>query len=98
MLFRTILYMLLAVVLISLLRMIIGVAAKILGSLFHSASSGPGPVPPSAQNSHLGGDLHRDPVCGTFVAESTPYQRTLGGRTVYFCSEACREKHSLVTN
>jgi hypothetical protein len=43
-----------------------------------------------------GGDLHRDPVCGTFVAESTPFQRKQSGRTFYYCSDACREKHSLV--
>lgn len=43
-----------------------------------------------------GGDLHKDPVCGTYVSESTPYRRANGRETFFYCSEACREKHSLV--
>jgi len=52
-----------------------------------------GSAPSSAQTS---GDLHKDPVCGTYVAESTPFRRQTGGQTFYYCSEACREKHALV--
>ncbi len=43
------------------------------------------------------GELHKDPVCGTYVAESSALRRQSGGQTFYYCSEACREKHSLVT-
>lgn len=43
-----------------------------------------------------GGDLHKDPVCGTYVAESTPFRQNVSGQTFYYCSEACREKHALV--
>jgi hypothetical protein len=90
--FRVILYMLLAVVLISVLRSIIGVLTKTAAALF-STPSKPGPSPPSAQ---LGGDLHRDPVCGTFVAETTAFQRRVSGQTFYYCSDSCKDKHSLV--
>ncbi|MDQ2712694.1 MAG: hypothetical protein M3Y24_10785 [Acidobacteriota bacterium] len=45
---------------------------------------------------NLGGDLHKDPVCGTYVAESTALRRQAGGQTFYYCSENCREKHSFV--
>ena len=31
------------------------------------------------------GTLHRDPVCGTFVPETTPFRRDLAGSTVYYC-------------
>lgn len=48
------------------------------------------PQPPAA------GELHKDPVCGTYVAESTPFRSQLGGRRFYYCSDACREKHALV--
>lgn len=48
---------------------------------------------PAAQPS---GELHKDPVCGTYVAESTSFRRQAGGQTFYYCSEACREKHALV--
>ena len=36
----------------------------------------------------LGGRLIKDPVCGTYVAESTALQ---SGEN-YFCSEDCRQK------
>jgi YHS domain-containing protein len=42
------------------------------------------------------GELHKDPVCGTYVAESAALRRTAGGQTFYYCSEKCREKHALV--
>ena len=48
-------------------------------------------------NPKRAGDLHRDPVCGTFVAESTPYRRQSAGELYYYCSSECRERHSLVT-
>ncbi len=42
------------------------------------------------------GELHKDPVCGTYVAESTPFRRQIAGQTFYYCSDSCREKHALV--
>lgn len=42
------------------------------------------------------GELHKDPVCGTYVAESSPYQKQAGGQTFYYCSAKCREEHELV--
>jgi YHS domain-containing protein len=42
------------------------------------------------------GELHKDPVCGTYVAESAAFRRSAGGQTFYYCSEKCREKHALV--
>jgi hypothetical protein len=92
--FRLILYLLLAVIIISVLRTVIGVLAKAFSSLLQS-----GPSPASSrprQTGQLGGNLHRDPICGTFVAESTPFQRRLPGQVFYYCSDACREKHALV--
>lgn len=49
-------------------------------------------TPPSAPAS--GSQLHKDPVCGTYVSESTPYRRQRNGTTLYYCSTACREKHA----
>lgn len=45
---------------------------------------------------HPTGELHKDPVCGTYVAESTAFRRQMAGQTFFYCSEACREKHTLV--
>ena len=50
------------------------------------------PAPAAA----TGRELHKDPVCGTYVAESTPFRRQTGGQTFYYCCDACREKHALV--
>jgi hypothetical protein len=38
-------------------------------------------------------ELHRDPVCGTYVAESTPFRLQVSGATHYYCSDACRQAH-----
>jgi len=40
-------------------------------------------------------ELHRDPVCGTFVSDSTRFQQRLGGETFYYCSEQCRANHGV---
>jgi YHS domain-containing protein len=40
-----------------------------------------------------GGELKKDPVCGTYVAPDTSVTKRIDGRTVYFCSPACRDKY-----
>ena len=50
-----------------------------------SQSSGP-PVSP-------GGELKKDPVCGTYVSTSVALRETVRGETVYFCSPECRDKY-----
>lgn len=92
---RIILYMLFAVVLISVLRSVIGVLMKGLGSILGPQSEGPRSAAGQPPRSQLGGELRRDPVCGTFVAESTRHQRRVGNQSFYYCSEQCKEKHSL---
>jgi YHS domain-containing protein len=92
--------------------LIIMVARALLSSLLKgigrasSNSFQPGPpdprtgsqrsATPPASGPQAGGELHKDPVCGTYVAESTPYHRQSAGQTFYYCSSDCREKHSLV--
>jgi YHS domain-containing protein len=36
--------------------------------------------------------LVRDPVCGTHIAPSTSLSLVANGTTIYFCSEACRDR------
>jgi YHS domain-containing protein len=52
--------------------------------------------PNSSPRAAAAGELHKDPVCGTYVAESTPFRSQVGGRRFYYCSDTCREKHALV--
>ncbi|HUA64040.1 MAG TPA: hypothetical protein VML19_35170 [Verrucomicrobiae bacterium] len=39
-----------------------------------------------------GGELRRDPVCGTFVSTAVSLTKTVKGEVVYFCSKECRDK------
>jgi hypothetical protein len=95
--FRFILYTLLILLLISFLRSVIGVLMKGLGAILNSSDSTPSPQSAPPKSAKLSGELHRDPVCGTFVADSTPFQRRLSAQMFYYCSDACKEKHALVT-
>ena len=61
----------------------------VFGTAFARRAPQPRHVP-----ERLGGELVRDPVCGTFVAVSTPFKKTIGGETLHFCSAACRDKHN----
>ncbi len=47
------------------------------------------PAAPEMRNS---GELRKDPVCGTFVAITTPYSLINDGKTTYFCSKECRDR------
>src|SRR3954447_11087386 len=82
-------------------------ARAIITSILRSFSSSAFGNRPQAQASNkanpeertqTSGTLHRDPVCGTFVPETTPFRRDLSGSTVYYCSKACRESHSLISH
>ena len=53
------------------------------------------PPPAQPKEAPRAGELHKDPVCGTYVSESTSFRRQLSGRTVYYCSDACRQKHAV---
>ena len=84
---RTVLYLLVAIFLLTLLRHVIGFIAKGFSNLVQpqdtARSSRTEPV----------GELKRDPVCGTFVAASASVKKTVRGEVVHFCSAACRDKY-----
>lgn len=40
-----------------------------------------------------GGELKKDPVCGTYVSTTTAVTRTVKGNVLYFCSKDCSEKY-----
>ena len=89
--FRILLYLLSAVLMISFLRGVIGVVAKAFSALVsppQQARAGP-----TAAKVPLTGELKRDPVCGTYVPVATSIKHTAGPETVYFCSAACRDKY-----
>jgi YHS domain-containing protein len=47
------------------------------------------PVPPVS----AGGELRKDPVCGTYVSADTSVTKRINGQIVHFCSPACRDKY-----
>ena len=76
------------VLLISVLRSVIGIILRGFAELLHPSPSAA--ARPSSQPS--GGELKKDPVCGTFIAAATSIQKKVGGQTYYFCSPECRDK------
>jgi YHS domain-containing protein len=47
----------------------------------------------SGQDLARGEDLVQDPVCQTYIPIGEAQRLSAGGKTVYFCSTACREKY-----
>jgi YHS domain-containing protein len=82
---RAILYLIATVLVISVLRSVIGVVLKGFSELFNPSSKPAPPVP-------TGGELKKDPVCGTFISAATSIQQKIGEKTYYFCSVECRDK------
>jgi uncharacterized protein len=40
-----------------------------------------------------GGELMKDPVCGTYVSAETSVTKRINGQIVHFCSPVCRDKY-----
>jgi YHS domain-containing protein len=87
---RALAYLIASVLVISVVRSIIGIVMKGFADLFHpQASPRTGPRAPSVP---AGGELKKDPICGTFISTATAIQKRVGGETYYFCSPECRDK------
>lgn len=90
--FRVIIELLITIAVLAILRVVItGFMKSISGAAsetFQQPRSQSHPETPPA------GLLHKDPVCGTFVAESSPFRRQVGRETVFYCSEACLKKQA----
>jgi YHS domain-containing protein len=86
---RALAYLIASVLVISVVRSIIGIVLKGFSDLFHpQASQQKGPRMPVVP---AGGELKKDPVCGTFISTATAIQKRAGGETYYFCSTECRD-------
>jgi YHS domain-containing protein len=92
---RVLLEAVIAILVITLLRAVIGAVLKGFSELFRTSTSAGSsgrsspqrdrPIPSSEA-------LKKDPVCGTFIAASSSVQKTIDGETFYFCSPECRDK------
>ena len=91
--FRFGLYLLVFLVVISVLRSVLAIVSKAVSG-FSSSSSPQAGAPGSRPSSPpSGGELKKDPVCGTFISTATAFQKSVGGQTYYFCSTQCRDKY-----
>ena len=77
----------------SVIRSVLGIVGKAFSGLSNTPSpqaGASGSRPP--QNPSSGGELKKDPVCGTFISTATAFQKYSQGQTFYFCSTECRDK------
>jgi YHS domain-containing protein len=88
---RVVLFLLISIVLITFLRMVMGLIINTM-----KAMMSPG-IPPtgSPPASPATGELKRDPVCGTFIPASTSFRKTVNGEAHCFCSAECRDKYGV---
>jgi YHS domain-containing protein len=49
--------------------------------------------PPAQPDVVAGGELKKDPVCGTYVSTGASVTRTVNGQLLHFCSKECRDKY-----
>lgn len=94
--FRAIIELLITILVVIMARAILTSFLKAGANALRTAGTQRTPQPPPDPSPSAGGDLHKDPVCGTYVAESTPFSQNISGQTFFYCSKTCREKHSLV--
>ena len=90
--FRFIFELLLTVVFLTVLKSIAGIVLR-----GFSSSLKPGPpqsgAPRASNQVPLTGELKKDPVCGTYISTATSVKEKVGGETMHFCSQGCRDKY-----
>jgi YHS domain-containing protein len=86
---RNLFRFLIAILVVAFVRYVIAQISKVFSS---SGAPPSAQAPPRAPASTSGGELHRDPICGTFVSEATSLKSSTDGATVYFCSANCRDR------
>jgi YHS domain-containing protein len=91
--FRFIFYLLVTVFLITVLKGIVSIVLKGFAQAMKASSTPQGSVPHPSNQVPLTGELKKDPVCGTYIAAATSIKEKVGGETVHFCSQECRDKY-----
>ena len=80
------------IMVVPLIRMVLGLVARAFTNFVRGSSAANSAGPTGPARVPAGGVLRKDPVCGTFVSESTAKTLSSGGKTVHFCSDACLKK------
>jgi YHS domain-containing protein len=75
---------------ILIVRSVIMTIAKTFAAMIHPPAE---PEPRQAADFPSGGELKKDPVCGTYVSEAASITKRIGGEMLHFCSVTCRDKY-----
>jgi YHS domain-containing protein len=89
---RTVVYLVISMFVLMVVRMIIGTVFRGMGDMMKTSNPAPSSPSHSGPRASTGGELKKDPICGTFVPTATALQRSVRGETHFFCSETCRDK------
>jgi YHS domain-containing protein len=88
--FRALVYILVSLLLLTFIRSVVGLIMKTMSELMGTSTP---PSTPQPKGAPQGGELRRDPVCGTYIPETTAVHLKVRGETLHFCSTACRDKY-----
>lgn len=75
----------------AMLRAIISAVTQAVGGSGARSVNRPAPAP-RRDKFPSGGELKRDPVCGTFVPVVGSLHKNVNGNTQYFCSQTCLDR------
>ena len=75
---------------ILIVRSVIVAIAKMFAQTFKTPAR---PEPKQASGFEAGGELKKDPVCGTYVSAGASVTKRIKGDLVHFCSPECRDKY-----
>ena len=93
---RAIIFALLSVLAITFLRGIIGLVTRGMAeALRGNGAAGQPSATRQPDPATFGGDLVKDPVCGTFVSVKSPFTKSTGGNVHHFCSQACLDRFAV---
>jgi YHS domain-containing protein len=67
----------------------------VVRTIFQSVKTAATPqtTPRQSPAVQVGGELKKDPVCGTYVSTSGAVTKNIDGQLVHFCSRECRDKY-----
>ena len=78
-----------------LLLLLVRSVLRSIFQAFRGMQQSPPQSPPETATVSAGGELKKDPVCGTYVSAATSLSRNVNGGVVYFCSKECRDRYKV---
>jgi YHS domain-containing protein len=88
--FRFLLFLLAFIFIVPILRSVVGSVVHLFGNWVAGPAAQRAKARPAVP---AGGELKKDPVCGTYIAALTSVKKTVGGEVVHFCSPECRDRY-----